>query len=160
MPRPVYIVCAESVSHDKGTNLISLFHVLEGYTFSPPPVDAGPVVRIEGSLGRIPTSGLDFFGVANWARESSDDPKDLFEFVLEFSLPWEDGVQTINQGEVRFTKNFQRFMARIVVGIGKFPEQGGDIKFISKIRRSGSEGEWLSQEYRIPVTISNTSESE
>jgi len=152
MPKPVYIVCAQSVSLDKSTNLLSLFHVLEGFTLRAPSEGDVSIEQGEEAPAGIPTINLDFVGVATWEREEQDSPETEFDFVVQVIVPWEGEARTVNEGKCIFAKPFQRFMARMVLGIPKLPEQSGNIRFVSKIRRLGSQ-EWQSQEYRIPIKL-------
>lgn len=144
MPRPKYIICAESVAHDKVTNLMSFFHVLEGYHIvrnaEPIPEGSTPVMNAPFRLT----------GIAAWELVEGDDPEEELEYQLTLAYPGAE-VQTVQEGNFRMSKRFHRFTARIEtpgVPIG----ETGTIVFTSKVRRHGAN-EWLTQEYAIPIEV-------
>src|SRR5882672_8647195 len=113
MAKPVFIVCAESMSLDKSTNHLSLFHILEGYTLSEPRL--GGDERGEGPIPAVAPISLDFIGIATWAREERDTVETEYDFVVQVSVPWEEEWRTVNEGRMSFSRPFYRFIARMVL---------------------------------------------
>lgn len=143
MPRPTYILCAESISQDRSTNLFSYFHVLEGWTVSQTPQsDAPPFPAI-----------LKFTGVAVWERVGQDDPEQELEYELTIAFPGDD-PRKVSAGKFKMHKRYHRFTANFIApGLPKVVD--GNIVFSSKVKSIDS-GEWLVQEYRIPIDVVNT----
>lgn len=147
MPQPQYILCCESVSHDKVTNLLSCFHVLEGYIITrgtePIPEDKIDVATMASNIFKL-------VGVAVWRTDETDTPERDMEYQLSLAVPEGDEVM-LREGEFRMTKQFHRFTTKVIMP--SIPAaQSGDMVFISKVRAKG-EQDWLTQRYTIPLTV-------
>lgn len=141
MPRPLYIMCAESGSVDKYTNRPSLFNVIENVTVNIREMPDETVTRIRP---------LNFVVVACWEREDADSPEDVFEAEAVIALPGQE-PQIQKQSEFSFSLRFHRFFINIE---GDPPVVTGAAKLASRVRRKGSE-EWASQEYRLQFDVHN-----
>jgi hypothetical protein len=137
MPKPVYILCSHTASTDRFSSSLSLFNILESLRF----VHQRP----QPAIGTI--SATNFFGVAVW-RRSPEDPVGLFDFELLSSSPGKE-QKVVQQGTFTFDGDIQRFY--VPFGIEQPWEVSGEFVFVSKVRPQG--GQWLSQEYRIPVEV-------
>ena len=143
MPRPKYILCAESFAHDKVTNLMSFFNVIEGYSVTRA---AEPIPEGTTPIANAP---LRLAGIAAWELNEGESVDEELEYELTLKYPGE-GEMPIKSGEFRMAKRFHRFTVRMEVpGI---PVAGNDtIVFRSKVRRRGDE--WCIQEYTIPIDV-------
>ena len=138
MPKPVYVLCAENVSTDRETNLVSLFNVLERFEFTagPQPADKiaakilSPVVR----------------AIAVWAREKGDLGKE-FEHQFEIAVP---GNPKNPVGPSPFQFGQDKILHRFVLTIQLGPMKSGALKITSKVRRKGAKS-WENQSYEIQV---------
>ena len=148
MPRPVYIICAQSMTQDKDTNLVSFFTVIERVTMKLPPLgQATPAPpAAHDSLARDVTA---FKVMAAWVREQDDNG----EFEHEFSVVV-DGEEKPH-GRRPFVFGEDKWMQRFVLLMHGLPapSTSGIVSVKSKVRRHGSN-EWLSQEYPILVELS------
>lgn len=149
MPKPKFVLCCESISHDKTSNLISLFNVLEGFQvitrpITPPKMDVGQTLVIAVPM-------IQFTGVAVWEQSSDAEGGGEFDYEIELHVP---GVSEphVTIGKFRFNfKRHYRFQTRLE--IAPSPKiQSGDIRFVSKVRPTGTT-RWKSQEYSFPLTI-------
>jgi len=146
MPKPLYILCAESGAVDKYTNRPSLFNVIEQITVNVREVpDAKVVLRIKP---------LDLIVIACWEREDTDSHEDVFEAEAVIAFPGQE-PQIQKQPEFSLALRFHRFFIKIE---GDPPQETGTAKLISRVRRKGSE-EWISQEYRLRFEVHNLSVS-
>lgn len=145
MPRPVFIICAESVAHDKTTNLISLFHVLEGFQIFRAP----DVATIKKGMPKHHVSSVAqplFVGVAKWRRNPEDDPNDEYEYELTATSPGVIEPKMLGRGTFAFSQTSHQFFARMQADW----TAEGTFRFASRIRKVGGS-EWLSQDYEIDV---------
>jgi hypothetical protein len=141
MPRPVFILCAQSWAFDEETKLCSFFHVLEGISTSRSPTTAWSPISFN-----LP---LQIVGVAEWMRTEADSDSDEFEYELSFAFPDQPKIQVIS-GRFKFMALFQRFISR--AGISSPPASSGVILFESRIRKVGTQ-KWMSQDFPIPFTV-------
>ena len=143
MPRPKYILCAETVVHDKATNLLSFINVIEGYA-----VTRGPENVPEGHVPVI-NAPFRFAGIAAWELDQEDNPEEELEYELTLTYPGEGETQ-VSSGKFRMAKRFHRFTARIETP-GVPVAENSSIIFRSKVRRHGDD--WSTQEYAIPIVV-------
>ena len=148
MARPLYIICAESMSLDQNTNLVSLFHVLEGFTVQ---FETTPKTDGQSKSDTLPVNVASpkFYSCAVWMKDANDGPEDEYEYETVATSPGGEEL-TVNAGSFSFTKTFYRIQMGFV--LAKPFQQSGDFVVCSKIRRKGTD-EWLVQEYPIPITV-------
>jgi hypothetical protein len=149
MPKPKYVVCCESILHDKTSNLVSLFNVLEGYTVQKQQI-ALPAPQ-EGQALVIPVAIMQLVGVAVWELSSEAEGGGEFDFELALHLPGLDSP-SLTSGTFKFNKKrHYRFLTRMEIAPN--PKiVSGDIRFTSKVKPVGTN-RWKSQEYAFPITI-------
>ncbi len=144
MPKPVYIICAEGVTEDKRTNLLSFFNIVEKLI-------AEPLSEKGEKPSKSPIFQLRT--VAVWMREESDPVDQEFEAQLQLIMPPNDEIVTApNISRFRFKEG--SFLVRITLQfMGDPPIKGaGVLRVVCLVRPVGSE-EWQRQEYPIIVQI-------
>ena len=132
MPRPLYIICAESLLLDRTTNLTTVVNVLEGIRFSLPGSRLPQEPRTLASQG--------FYGTAVRMRLDDDNPDQEYEFEIHMQFPGKED-QVAQSGKFKFTKRFHRFQLRVVIDARR-PRRGQDfvcLKVASgrSVRQSG-----------------------
>lgn len=147
MPKPVYILCAESGSEDKTSGLVSHFNVLEQ-------IELQSVPKFEPGSGMIPVVlAKAFVVVATWMREDTDLPTDEFECETVFHQP--DGNQVIVATK-RFDFEKPRFRLTVRAS-GMIFQQPGAFIAESRVRKLGREpGPWVSQSYPLQLILLET----
>lgn len=140
MPRPVYIICSESVAEDRLTGLMSLFQVFERIEMTE--VDksskADELLRQKVSM-RV---------TAVWMRFPGDEACD-FQHQLAFMMPPDDREHLAEVQSFKFSHPFQRFLAHFIAD----PFEGaGVLRVESRVRRVG-DTQWLRQDFPILVEI-------
>lgn len=146
MPRPHYIICSESVSHDQITKRMSLFHVLEGFQIIS--TKNNQADDDSGQSPGIPARPV-FMGVAVWMRAEDDDTEEVYEFETTATSPGSD-EKVVQKGEFSFGNVFQRFVSGFVLN---HPwKESGFFVYKSKIRRQGA-ADWLVQDFPIPIEV-------
>jgi hypothetical protein len=148
MPVPVFIVCSEGGSIDRHTNMLSIFDVIEKITFKiMQPTDARPG---DGSpqppLHGRPTSVNTLRMTAVW-RQITGDEGHGFEFKTTVRMPGNDQELSAGEGEFIFKTMLYRVISTFYSDL---PTQSGEIVVRNAIRRL-PDGEWIHQEYAIPV---------
>jgi hypothetical protein len=145
MPRPHYILCCQSVSEDKRTGLISHFHVIEKIRLHRPPT-------VEGQPGTaIWFPPEPFVVVAVWKRCEDDPPEQEYEFQTVLFLP-PNGTELRTAPSVfRFSPDKMLFRVTLRSNMTPPMEGSGILRAESWIRPVGSDGEWMKQDYLIPV---------
>lgn len=146
MPRPLFVICAQSSAIDQNTNLLSLFQILDGYQVHIKKADA-PAPTL--AVGPQPHQ-LGFVGIAVWRRTDADSPDDSYEYEILTQSPDEDEEQIRNTGTFKFTTRHQRF--QVFIHITKPWTRSGVFVFSSRIRKVGSS-DWIRQDYQIPVDV-------
>jgi hypothetical protein len=148
MPEPHYIICALSKSVDRETNNLSFFNVIEGITVTlqeKPSGEHGPsLIHIEGDASR-------FTAVATWMRTANDANEDRFDWKMEFVRP--DRETTAVNGEFSFGKNRFYRINVIMQMVWPAPESGTLVVSCSIRPSDGDEESWITQSYKIPVTV-------
>lgn len=140
MPRPMYVICAQSGAEDKRTNLVSLFNIVERF-------EAVPLPTTNPAIIQSPT----LYILAVWVQGETDQPDNDFEHQFVFSWPEQEPILT-EPMRFRFEKPLYRFMA---INPGPLFFRGtGTFRIESKVRLVGTE-EWLRQEYLVAVEMKN-----
>ena len=145
MPRPVYILCVQSSSEDRESNLLSLFGLVENFQITPipAPLPNQPVFVLWQPIR----------AVGAWLAEADDGPADEYESELRVFIPGIEAPFVVATGVFRFRDPLPaRPLHRFVVN---FPTplplaQPGTMCIEHRIRRKGTE-EWLSQDYPVIV---------
>lgn len=150
MPRPLFILCAESLSFDRFSGLVSVFQILEGYSYL---IDTRGTGKLLSSINpdqianAMPFPSMSFFGLAAWMRLDGESPDTEYEYELAVDGPGEP-EKKVTSGKFKFSKLTHRFRCRIVRST-PWP-QDGMLRFISRIRPAGTT-EWMSQDYPMPI---------
>jgi len=97
MPKLEYFVVAQSLSTDRNTNLVSLFHVLEELT----------VPRVPWQLGG-------FVAVCSWNIAPEERDRD-FQVVLKIHLPEGQEPSVVENLKVNFTAEKPRHRVHLYV---------------------------------------------
>jgi hypothetical protein len=140
MPKAVYILCSESGSEDKTTNVVSHFNVIEQ-------IEIRELARPPGSVPFV--QALSCRITAVWAKAESDEPSQEYEFRFSLYLPPEGNELPIGSGTFSLEK--PRFRAMGFVAGLVFPGTG-TFRVECKIRPiGGGEDSWITQSYEIPV---------
>jgi len=138
MPKPRFIVCSQSGSEDKDTQLLSLFNLIDKLVFSQTPVAGSPIVEL-----RI---------TASWAKEENDDGKH-FELQARLNIPGSAKSVDFPIEPFTFSAQNYRFTGRI---LGMPPVmKAGDLVITVKIREANSL-KWIehsTQECLIPIEV-------
>ncbi len=143
MPKPVYILCSESGSEDKTTDLVSHFKVLEQIELRELPKPP------EGATLVIPW--LSFQMVAVWAAAEDDDLDQKYECTTTFFLPPDNQEQFVGMRIFSF-EGQKRRVRQTANFIGLALKAPGLLRIENKIRPLGTgEDLWLVQSYEIPV---------
>jgi hypothetical protein len=140
MPRPVFIICAQSGSEDKDTHLLSMFNIMERIIIAPLPEGSDPLTTQPTNTLRV---------AAAWMRTEGDVPQKEFEHQMVFRPPSGQPPVTTEIVRFRFDKPYYRATA-ITSGFLFFAGMG-ILLVESRIRPVGTE-EWLSQDYPILVS--------
>jgi len=135
MPKPVYIICAESAVEDKVTSKHSLFNIIE------------KVVAFKTD-GKQPPAIFSCAVSAVWRRE----PRDDCEFETEFAvlLPRSGERHSIAQQEFRFPPGNQIARFNLLFNGPPPVDGGGVLEFQHCIRKKGTS-EWSTQSYPVLV---------
>jgi len=149
MPKPVYILCCQTGSDDKGTNLASHFNVYDRLDVlathadlvSDPPKIIVPIpLRI----------------VAVWSGDEQNDFKAEFEVEAALRVPPTGMEVKVWSGKFRFEE--ERPRQRFTFDInGFYVNSSGEIVAECRIRKAG-DSKWLKQRYSIKVVISTDRE--
>ena len=142
----MFVICAQSSSSDQNTNLLSLFHILDGYQVHLKKSDAPAPALAD----RAQPHQLGFVGVAVWGRTDDDSPDDSYEVEILTQAPDEDKESIRHRGEFKFTRRHQRF--HVDIHISKPWTKSGVFIFSSRIRKVGSS-DWIRQDYHIPIDV-------
>lgn len=145
MPRPIYIICAENITVDRDTNLVSIFNVLEKIEVSGIIQHADPkhrrVSRIHGGSSKA---------VAVWARVQGDEGK---KFEAQFEVSFPDG-KAESSPILPFVFEGPMLLHRFIMSLQMHPiQQSGKIRVENRVRRQGTDT-WQSQAYEIFVESS------
>ena len=143
MPRPVYIVVADSGTEDKLTGLVSHFNVLEKISFTKDQ-SAAATNRMVLSVG------LRFRAVAVWMQLNDDAPNTEYEFQMGFVKPSETDFESVHSGSFSFAPG-RPFYRMTLMAQGDFFGASGILLIRSRIREAGTEQDWIVQDYPILV---------
>ena len=159
MPRPQFIVCAESSAVDQEANRLSIFNVMDGITVFISDGNSHSTVRPEINPVTALNS-LNFRVIAVWMRIDPDDsPKDEYDYEFTLNAPGEPEKQ-ISAGTFQFSSPMYRL--QLLVFRDKPWTETGMVKIVSKIcKRSSDEKKrkWQNQsyqqEYWFPITVNH-----
>lgn len=140
MPRPLFIICAESASVDRYSNDLSIFNVIEGIQVFSGNADGSPNKS-------APADGLPFLNVrivAVWVADDIDRPH---EYEQETRVRVGNRERRPHHGTFRFTTRNHRFL----VNIARFTPEPGICVVEHAIRKVGDE-HWQTQQYEFEVS--------
>jgi hypothetical protein len=142
MPKPVYILCAESGAEDKTTGLVSHFKVIEE-------LEIRETLAFSPGIAPAAFRAISFQSVAVWARAERDGPDQVYEFKTSLFLPDESQEHILGTGTIAFGN---RARLRITVNLWAPLVRPGLLRVEHGIRPVGADAEsWLIQSYEIPV---------
>jgi len=137
MPRPVLIVCAQSVAQDATTNLLSIFNVVEKVVLAPQETDIARRTPLPQSMT----------AVAIWMKDERDAGVQL-EHQFQFIIP-PDGREVLTPIHP-YQFDDHKHLGRFICHLNGLPIEGpGLARIINRIRIAGEGNEWISQEYPI-----------
>ncbi|HWB12048.1 MAG TPA: hypothetical protein VG826_22675 [Pirellulales bacterium] len=143
MPKPIFIVCAQSVIEDKTTNNVSILNVLEKISYiKRKPSDDQPVTQFNCNV------------LAVWRRETSDIN---VEFETEFSLilPSSGDIHSLASSPFTFPEDKELWRFNLMFS-GMPPIDGdGTLIFRHGLRKKAAS-EWLYQSYPVSVEALKT----
>jgi len=149
MPRPVFVVCSESISQDRETNLLSIFSIIERLDFfigGKPDGTSDPAqMAIKHFRARL---------TAVWMFDP-DEVNIPFEHEVAFLLPpnGEEVLGAKTEFSLREGFHLHRFVTALV---GLPPIKTGTLNLVSRVRRAG-DSDWISQSYPVVVSVSEPS---
>lgn len=138
MPRPIYIICAESIVEDKN-NSLTLFRVTEMVG----------VMRVDTSTGQSPNQlgPLKFQLAAVWMRKENEEAGPFeFEFRMHVGDDYlSQGGQGSLAGQFTFSHRIHKILMR--GEIGRFPAIGL-LEMECRVRPvGGNENSWTAQSF-------------
>lgn len=143
MPKPVYMLCAESGAVDRFTNLVSVYNIFERIQIA----DAIPSSGLQRAA-HIGSLNIRIISVV--MREDADEGRD-FDFELSIHLPQEN--PTIMQaGVFQFKSIYHRFLVDFV-GVAKL--KPGNLEVFCKIKPKGDLDWLIEQEFMIPIELAS-----
>jgi hypothetical protein len=141
MPKPVYILCAESGAEDRITGLVSHFNVIEQIELREYPRPP------EGMAAMVQPLSMQV--TAAWMRVDGDDPSQQYELKLSVFLP-PDGKEVL-VGSDTIVMDKLRYRATAYVK-GLLMSNAGSFRAESRLRPVGSgDDSWLVQTYEVAV---------
>jgi len=157
MPRPLFIICADSGSVDRYSNLVSVFKIIEAVqvldhkevqsAFS----NVGPVEQ--SGPGDIPSPVFKMRVVAVWICDRSDLGS-IYEYETKMLIPGRSEPHSIAAGEFAWRSTNHRFMSDVVA---QFQDaHTGSILVVNSIRPKGSTQDWITQTYEIGLVLSES----
>lgn len=148
MPRPVYIIAADSYSEDRGTNILSVFHILERIEYLRQVIQDG--VPLFPEPAEASDSGLHFNLLAVWMKLPDDNPELTYEYEMAVIHP-DKTENIVTSGESQMFPSDDRPLQRMVVRFKRFaPKSAGIYRFESRVRVVGEET-WQRQDF--PLTV-------
>lgn len=160
MARPVYIICAESLSLDQNTHLMSLFSIVERLQFFQTQSAAEADQKVKETPQAFHSQSLKLQVVATWMKQRGDEGQE-FEHQFRMLHP------SIGERELNAPTKFQfpdeKEIHRFTLSARGMPpiSKSGIIEFESRVRVVNS-GEWRSQSYPVVfemVSAGNDSKS-
>ena len=153
MPKPVYIVCANSIVQDKISNLVSIQGVIERLSVTVKQSGRGPDER----PATLVTEAMQFWTIAVW-RKVADDDEHEFKGQYVIIDPAGKDLSTPTT-DFRFPAG-DKFLFRMLM---KFRIESamstGMLRVQARIRR-GDHEDWLTQEYPIVVDVEELSDTD
>jgi hypothetical protein len=154
MPKPIFILCSESQSQDRRSNLLSVFNIIERVEVkaqAKPTDEPKDVVLVEM---------LSFAVTAVWRRTEDDADGDEYDSEMVLHLPGpEDKKLTKDTGPFTLgplDKPLQRITLLVKMPMIK---ASGKLVAESRIRKKGTD-DWLSQTYVLPVIFDESPDSD
>ena len=138
MPRPIYIICSESILVEK-EGFVTYVRVFDKAMVSRIPATSPPPQDMKN-----PKAGLSFVLSSAWMRDT-DDPSIQYEFEVCFRLG--DKNDVVAHGQFSFTSPFH--LIRINGQIGGFPSMG-IMEMECRVRPVGGQ-DWQLQSYPLIV---------
>lgn len=154
MPKPIYVICCDSISEDKTTNLLSLFAVLEKVIVVKTAVQSGDDVAAATAIGEQigRQKATETRVVAVWMKEPGDEDC-VFEHEFSFIAP--DGKTTSHPPPLQpFGFERSTYLQRFTLTLVGFPvpKETCVVEIQSKVRMHGDE-DWLIQSYSLLFEI-------
>ncbi len=138
MPRPVFIICAETGAVDKITSFASLFGIFEKINYRR---------AKEGE----PQPAFKMMIVASWMRDPNENQEQEFENEFLIIVPPNGREISLGKGLFSFSPGIE-FWRPIAKFESALPIDGsGVMQVVNRVRRSGADGEWISQSYPIII---------
>lgn len=164
MARPLFTICCQSCSVDQDTNMLSVFHILEGLdltvdssTAEPIPKDTVAILEEKKKNPRLRVPSLSFVGISVWCRDKFDTADQEYEFEVLLAKPGEDEPMVVETGRLKFIRRAHRFMVHF--DVNNPWNKSGECRFEVRLRKPGKP-EWLSQDYLFEVSVyRNTSQA-
>jgi hypothetical protein len=150
MPRPLYIICAESGSEDNRTGLVSHYNVIETIQLQKQPEGMPPGAVEPGSI-RLPM--LKFRATAVWMKRE-DEPQGEYEFEMKLYIPPTSKEVLVQSGTFSFSPGKPLYRI-VLIAAGPAFESPGTFRVESRVRRIGTD-KWETQDYPIPVVLGLT----
>src|SRR5690349_11661037 len=96
MPKPIYIICSESIAQDRETNVLSLFNIIERFVVTP-----GAAI-VDNDTGMPVVSLISFRVIAVWM--GTEDDRDVqYESQMILHHPNDPGKDmTVDAGKFVF----------------------------------------------------------
>jgi hypothetical protein len=88
---------------------------------------------------------------ASWAKQATDGENDVYEYETVMHRP--DGTSdVIHRGEVQFLKKrFYRIDSGVIFTTHTKFQASGELVFESRIRKSGTDDDWVSQSFALDI---------
>ena len=145
MARPLYMICSESGVIDRHSNTVSAFNIIESIQIFE--VQNKDDLQSAGLREALPF--LQLRVVATWISDEGDRDQE-YHFETRLRLPGHDEWQVVHHGTFHWkTKNH-----RLISNIRGLNVEQGTLLIVNRIRRTGEEGNWLTQQYEIGVESS------
>lgn len=154
MVQPAYTLLAQSISQDRDSNAISLFHVIERVALWVP-AEGDQVVP------NHPDAASTFRGavVSVWIKGESDFGR-TFQYELALVPPGDNEQESIiGKLDVKFSDDRSKQLERIVIrliGFPMLPKVSGIVWLESRIRKASAtngDAAWVTQRYALPVDV-------
>ena|SRR6266446_3681459 len=139
MPKPVFMLCCETITVDDLTKLPSFIGV-----FNTLQITQGPV---PGPLGGIPQAFIKIRISATWMRNDEDGGYDRYDYQFIVLPPGQEQVAPVFKSHFAFEGRFHRLDLTVQ---GHPFKDTGMYRIQCRIKRQNG-GEWVSQEYPLCV---------
>jgi hypothetical protein len=154
MPKPIFILCSESQSQDRRSNLLSVFNIMERVEVKAQaePSDAPKDVVLIDMFSFVVT--------AVWQQTEDDTDGDEYESETVLHLPGPEAKRLTRDTGSFTLRSLDKPLQRITLLV-KMPALKASGKFVaeSRIRKKGTDN-WLSQTHVIPVVFDESPDSD